>query len=134
MKLMLISFLAFIIFVSPNIKEDVDISQSFREGFYDYLTSFDRAVDYINDNVPFISKLSNMAYNKTYEKIMADRFLIKHLVNSGETLDYIIKKYNASIDDTDLEDFRKIVYKENIGIVSEDYSIQSGQYILVPKE
>ena len=76
MKLMLISFLAFIIFVSPNIKEDVDISQSFREGFYDYLTSFDRAVDYINDNVPFISKLSNMAYNKTYEKIMKDRFLI----------------------------------------------------------
>ena len=111
MKFILIFFFTFIIFVSPNIKEDVDISQSFREGFYDYLTSFDRAVDYINDNVPFISKLSNMAYNKTYEKIMADRFLIKHLVNSGETLDYIIKKYNASIDDTDLEDFRKIVYK-----------------------
>lgn len=134
MKLFLISFLAFIIFVSPNIKEDVDISQAFRDGFYDYLTSFDRAVDYVSEKVPLVKKFSNMAYNKTYEKVMEDRFLTKHLVNSGETLDYIIKKYNSSIDDNDLEDFRKVVYKENIDVVSEDYNIQSGKYILVPTE
>lgn len=134
MKLFLISFLLFLVFVAPNIKEDVDISQSFRDGFYDYLTSLDKAVDYANENIPFISKITNMSYNKTYKKVMEDRFLTKHLVSSGETLDYIIKKYNSSISDNDLEDFRKVVYKENIDVVSEDYSIQSGKYILVPKE
>ena len=134
MKLFLISFLLFLIFVAPNIKEDVDISQSFRDGFYDYLTSLDKAVDYANENIPFISKITNMSYNKIYKKVMEDRFLTKHLVSSGETLDYIIKKYNSSISDNDLEDFRKVVYKENIDVVSEDYSIQSGKYILVPKE
>ena len=134
MKLFLISFLLFLVFVAPNIKEDVDISQSFRDGFYDYLTSLDKAVDYANENIPFISKITNMSYNKIYKKVMEDRFLTKHLVSSGETLDYIIKKYNSSISDNDLEDFRKVVYKENIDVVSEDYSIQSGKYILVPKE
>lgn len=134
MKLFLISFLLFLVFVAPNIKEDVDISQSFRDGFYDYLTSLDKAVDYANENIPFISKITNMSYDKTYKKVMEDRFLTKHLVSSGETLDYIIKKYNSSISDNDLEDFRKVVYKENIDVVSEDYSIQSGKYILVPKE
>ena len=134
MKIFLISFLLFLVFVAPNIKEDVDISQSFRDGFYDYLTSLDKAVDYANENIPFISKITNMSYDKTYKKVMEDRFLTKHLVSSGETLDYIIKKYNSSISDNDLEDFRKVVYKENIDVVSEDYSIQSGKYILVPKE
>jgi len=134
LKIFLISFLLFLVFVAPNIKEDVDISQSFRDGFYDYLTSLDKAVDYANENIPFISKITNMSYNKTYKKVMEDRFLTKHLVSSGETLDYIIKKYNSSISDNDLEDFRKVVYKENIDVVSEDYSIQSGKYILVPKE
>jgi len=134
LKLFLISFLLFLVFVAPNIKEDVDISQSFRDGFYDYLTSLDKAVDYANENIPFISKITNMSYNKIYKKVMEDRFLTKHLVSSGETLDYIIKKYNSSISDNDLEDFRKVVYKENIDVVSEDYSIQSGKYILVPKE
>ena len=134
MKIFLISFLLFLVFVAPNIKEDVDISQSFRDGFYDYLTSLDKAVDYANENIPFISKITNMSYNKIYKKVMEDRFLTKHLVSSGETLDYIIKKYNSSISDNDLEDFRKVVYKENIDVVSEDYSIQSGKYILVPKE
>jgi len=134
LKIFLISFLLFLVFVAPNIKEDVDISQSFRDGFYDYLTSLDKAVDYANENIPFISKITNMSYNKIYKKVMEDRFLTKHLVSSGETLDYIIKKYNSSISDNDLEDFRKVVYKENIDVVSEDYSIQSGKYILVPKE
>ena len=134
MKIFLISFLLFSVFIAPNIKEDVDISQSFRDGFYDYLTSLDRVIDYANENIPLISKITNMSYDKTYKKVMEDRFLTKHLVSSGETLDYIIKKYNSSISDNDLEDFRKVVYKENIDVVSEDYSIQSGKYILVPKE
>ena len=134
MKIFLISFLLFLVFIAPNIKEDVDISQSFRDGFYDYLTSLDKAVDYANENIPFISKITNKSYNKIYKKVMEDRFFTKHLVSSGETLDYIIKKYNSSISDNDLEDFRKVVYKENIDVVSEDYSIQSGKYILVPKE
>ncbi|HSQ90217.1 hypothetical protein, partial [Romboutsia sp.] len=64
--------------------------------------------------------------------VMDDRHLVKHLVTSGETLDDIIKSYNSNIED--IENFRKVVYKENIGIVSKEYQVQSGEYITIPSE
>ena len=65
---------------------------------------------------------------------MNTRSFTKHLVSSGETIDDIIKKYNFNITSNDLDDFRKIIYKENSDIVSEDYNVQSGEYIFVPTE
>ena len=62
---------------------------------------------------------------------MKNRSLIKHYVNSGESIDQIIKTYNSNID-KDIDDFREVVYKENQGIVSSDYNVQAGEYILVP--
>ena len=32
----------------------------------------------------------------------------------------------------DIDAFREVVYKENQGIVSSDYNVQAGEYILVP--
>lgn len=63
---------------------------------------------------------------------MKDRTLTKHLVVSGETLDSIINLYNNNIDN--IEDFRKVVYKENKGTVSDDYELQAGQYIAIPSD
>lgn len=65
---------------------------------------------------------------------MNTRSFTKHLVSSGETIDDIIKKYNFNITSNDLDDFRKIIYKENSDVVSEDYNVQSGEYIFVPTE
>jgi type I restriction-modification system DNA methylase subunit len=63
---------------------------------------------------------------------MEDRVMEKHLVISGETLDDIIKTYNNNIDN--IEDFRKVVYLENKDIVTKDYQVNTGEYILVPSE
>ncbi|MGL5692585.1 MAG: hypothetical protein ACRCXA_00790 [Peptostreptococcaceae bacterium] len=130
----LIYFLLILFFISPHVDNDVSFTQIFRDGFYDYITSLDRAFNYASENSKLIAKIAELPYEKTYKEIMTNRSLTKHFVSSGETIDDIIKKYNMNITNNELKDFRKIVYKENQGIVSDDYNIQSGQYIFVPTE
>ncbi|MGL5313062.1 MAG: hypothetical protein ACRC92_07425, partial [Peptostreptococcaceae bacterium] len=71
-------------------------------------------------------------YELASDKVMEDRILQKHLVLSGETLDDIIKSYNTDVDN--IEAFRKVVYKENPDVVTKDYQVKSGEYILIPSE
>ena len=127
-------FLLIILFISPNIEKDKSLSKVFRDGFFSYITSLDMSFNYIKEKVPFISNLTELTYEKTYNKVMANRFFTKHLVSSGETIDDIIKKYNFNISNNDLNDFRKVIYKENSDVVSKDYNIQAGKYIFVPTE
>jgi hypothetical protein len=63
---------------------------------------------------------------------MENRYFVKHLVSSGETIDDIIKSYNANIDD--IESFREVIYKENPQVISDEYQVQSGEYLTVPSE
>ena len=125
-----LSFLLILLFISPNIEKDKSISEVCRDGFFSYITCLDRSFNYAKQNIP----LTEFAYEKTYNKIMNTRSFTKHLVSSGETIDDIIKKYNFNITSNDLDDFRKIIYKENSDVVSEDYNVQSGEYIFVPTE
>lgn len=129
-----LSFLLILLFISPNIEKDKSISEVCIDGFFSYITCLDRSFNYAKQNIPFISTLTEFAYEKTYNKIMNTRSFTKHLVSSGETIDDIIKKYNFNITSNDLDDFRKIIYKENSDIISEDYNVQSGEYIFVPTE
>ncbi|MBC5995527.1 hypothetical protein EAI30_03750 [Romboutsia ilealis] len=129
-----LSFLLILFFISPNIEKDKSISEVFRDGFFNYITCLDKSFNYAKQNFPIISTLTELSYEKTYNKIMDTRSFTKHLVSSGETIDDIIKKYNFNINNSDLDDFREIIYKENSDVVSEDYNIQSGEYIFVPTE
>lgn len=131
MKYLLI-FLIVLSFIAPSTKNDDSFKNIFRDGFYNYITCLDNSVDYLVENVPAFSSIAEMPYEKAYASIMKDRHLIKHLVSSGETLDDIIKLYNGNIDN--IENFRKVIYKENEGLISEDYQVQSGSYIAVPCE
>ena len=129
-----LSFLLILFFISPNIEKDKSISEVFRDVFFNYITCLDKSFNYAKQNFPIISTLTELSYEKTYNKIMDTRSFTKHLVSSGETIDDIIKKYNFNINNSDLDDFREIIYKENSDVVSEDYNIQSGEYIFVPTE
>lgn len=130
----LIYILLILFFISPHVDNDLSFSQVFRDGFYDYVTSLDRAFTYATEHSKIMATISEIPYKKTYENIMANRSFTKHFVCSGETIDDIIKKYNMNITNSELKDFRKIVLKENEGIISDDYNIQSGQYLIVPSE
>lgn len=121
-----------LLFIGPSVEDCTSLSHAFKEGIYNYITCLDTSVDYLSENVPVFNSLTELSYNKVYKKVMNDRHLVKHFVNPGETLDDIIKSYNTDIDDID--DFRKVVYKKNIDIVSSDYNLNSGEYILVPSE
>lgn len=121
-----------LLFIGPSVEDCTSLSQVFKEGIYNYITCLDTSVDYLSENVPVFNSLTELSYNKAYKKVMNGRHIVKHFVNPGETLDDIIKSYNTDIDDID--DFRKVVYKKNIDIVSSDYNLSSGEYILVPSE
>lgn len=121
-----------LLFIGTCAEDCTSLSQVFREGIYNYITCLDNSVDYLSENVPVFNNLTELSYNKTYNKVMDDRHLVKHFIKPGETLDSIIKSYNTSI--KDIDDFRKVVYKENLDIISSDYNLNSGEYILVPSE
>lgn len=131
MKYLLV-FLIILSFIAPSAQSDKSFSDVFKDGFYNYITCLDNSVNYLVENVPAFSTLAQIPYEKAYKKVMNDRHLVKHLVASGETLDDIIKSYNSNIED--IESFRKVVYKENDGIVSKEYQVQSGEYITIPSE
>ena len=131
MKYLLI-FLIVLSFIAPSAESDKSLSTIFKDGFYNYVTCLDNSINYLVENVPTFSALSQIPYEKAYKKIMDDRHLTKHLVVSGETLDDIIKNYNSNVND--IENFRKVIYHENAGIVSKEYQVQSGEYITVPSE
>lgn len=131
MKYILI-FLIVLSFIGPTADSDKSFVSVFKDGFYNYITCLDNTFNYLADNVDAFSKLTEIPYEKAYKDVMNDRHFTKHLVSSGETLDDIIKKYNTNIDD--IENFRKVVYKENEGLVSKSYDVQSGEYIVVPSD
>lgn len=131
MKYILI-FLIILSFIGPAVDDDKNFGSIFKDAFYNYVTCLDDTFNYLSDNVAFFEKLESIPYEKAYKSVMNDRHLTKHLVSSGETLDDIIKQYNTNIDD--IENFRKVVYKENEGAISKSYDVQSGQYIVVPSD
>lgn len=131
MKYILI-FLIVLSFIGPSVQEDKYFGSVFKDGFYNYLTCLDDSVDYLTKNIPLFTSLSEISYERIYKNVMKDRTLTKHLVVSGETLDSIINLYNNNIDN--MEDFRKVVCKENKGTVSDDYELQAGQYITIPSD
>lgn len=131
MKYILIFFIA-LSFIRPSVQEGKSFGSVFKDRFYNYLTCLDNSVDYLTENIPFFTSLSEISYERIYKNVMKDRTLTKHLVVSGETLDSIINLYNNNIDN--IEDFRKVVYKENKGTVSDDYELQAGQYIAIPSD
>jgi len=118
-----------LLFIGPSVEDCTSLSQAFKEGIYNYITCLDTSVDYLSENVPAFNSLTELSYNKAYKKVMNGRHLVKHFVNPGETIDDIIKSYNIDIDD-----IRKVIYKKNIDIISSDYNLNSGEYILVPSE
>lgn len=127
-----ITFILLLLFIAPVVEDDKTISEVFRGGIYTYITCVDNSVNYLVSNIPFIAKIAEKPYAAAYEKVMEDRRFTKHLVSSGETLDDIIKDYNTQIDN--IEDFRKVIYKENPDIVSRSYEIKSGDYITIPTD
>lgn len=131
MKYILI-FLIILSFIGPSVQEDKNFGSVFKDGFYNYLTCLDNSAYYLTKNIPLFASLSEISYERIYKNVMKDRTLTKHLVASGETLDSIINLYNNNIDN--IEDFRKVIYKENKGAVSDTYGLQAGQYITIPSD
>lgn len=130
MKYIMTILLALLI-ISTAVDEDLSTTSLIRQCAYNYITCLSNSINYLGENVSVFSQIKNKPYEKTYTKVMKNRSLIKHYVNSGESIDQIIKTYNSDID-KDIDDFREVVYKENQGIVSSDYNVQAGEYILVP--
>lgn len=128
----LIVLLIVLSFIAPSVQDDKSVSEVFKDGFYNYITCLDDSKNYLVKNVPAFSKLSEFTYEKSYNKVMKNRYFVKHLVSSGETIDDIIKSYNVNIDD--IESFRKVIYKENPKVISDQYEVQSGEYLTVPSE
>ncbi|WP_373600931.1 hypothetical protein [Paraclostridium bifermentans] len=131
MKYILI-FIVILLFISPNVDKCNSIGEALKSGIYNYITCVDNTVNYLVENTSFFNKLSEIPYTNAYKNIMSDRHFVKHFIEYGETLDDIIKFYNKDINN--LDDFRKVVYKENSDIVSKDYDLKAGNYILVPSE
>lgn len=130
MKYIMTILLALLI-ISTAVDEDLSTTSLIRQCAYNYITCLSNSINYLGENVSVFSQIKNKPYEKIYTKIMKNRSLIKHYVNTGESIDQIIKTYNSNID-KDIDDFREVVYKENQGIVSSDYNVQAGEYILVP--
>lgn len=125
-------FLICLLFIAPSADKDKSIATVVKDGVYNYITCIDTSAKYLTNNIPIFAKLTQASYEKAYSSIMDNRHLIKHLVSSGETLDDIIKNYNSNIND--IENFRKVAYKENPGVISSDYQVQAGEYITIPSE
>lgn len=130
MKYIMTILLALLI-ISTAVDEDLSTTSLIRQCAYNYITCLSNSINYLGENVSVFSQIKNKPYEKIYTKVMKNRSLIKHYVNSGESIDQIIKTYNSDIN-KDIDDFREVVYKENQGIVSSDYNVQAGEYILVP--
>lgn len=130
MKYIMTILLALLI-ISTAVDEDLSTTSLIRQCAYNYITCLSNSINYLGENLSVFSQIKNKPYEKTYTKVMKNRSLIKHYVNTGESIDQIIKTYNSNID-KDIDDFREVVYKENQGIVSSDYNVQAGEYILVP--
>lgn len=127
-----ITFILVLLFIAPVVDDNKTISEIFRGGIYSYITCVDNSINYLITNVPVLSKIAEKPYKAVYEKVMKDRTFTKHLVSSGETLDDIINEYNTKVDNID--DFRKVIYKENPDIVSRSYEVKSGDYIKIPTD
>lgn len=130
MKYIMTILLALLI-ISTAVDEDLSTTSLIRQCAYNYITCLSNSINYLGENLSVFSQIKNKPYEKIYTKVMKNRSLIKHYVNTGESIDQIIKTYNSDIN-KDIDAFREVVYKENQGIVSSDYNVQAGEYILVP--
>ncbi len=119
--------------ISTAVDEDLSTTSLIRQCIYNYITCLSTSFDYLGENVEVFAQIKNKPYERTYSNIMKDRNMVKHYVENGESLDQIIKEYNPDVDNN-IDDFREVVYKENKDIVSSDYQIKSGEYILVPSK
>lgn len=131
MKYILI-FLIILSFLGPVVEKNKSMGSVIKDSIYNYITCLDNSMTYLSENFTTIEKLVNIPYELASDKVMKNRVLQKHLVLSGETLDDIIKSYNTDVDN--IEAFRKVIYKENSDVVTKDYQVKSGEYILIPSE
>lgn len=129
MKYILLFFII-LSFIGPNADKDKSTNDVIKDSIYNYITCLDNSFNYLINNVSFFSNISEKSYKISYDSIMKDRIFQEHLIQSGETLDSIIKLYNDNIED--IETFRKVVYNENKNVVSSSYDVKAGEYILVP--
>ncbi|MGL5750530.1 MAG: hypothetical protein ACRCXT_08390 [Paraclostridium sp.] len=132
MKYIIIILISFLL-ISTTVDEDLTNTSLIRQCIYNYITCLSSSFDYLGENVEVFAQLQNIPYERTYSSVMENRILVKHYVENGENIDQIIKKYNPNID-SNLGDLREVIYKENTNIVSSDYQVKSGEYILVPCE
>lgn len=131
MKILLI-ILLFIAFIGPAVDENKSLGLVIKDSIFNYLSSFDKTVDYLSENYEVFKNIKDFPFRNNYEKVMKDRIFVKHTIENGQTLDTIIRMYNSDIND--MENFRKVVLYENPEAVSSDYTLKSGYSILVPSE
>lgn len=125
-------FLIILSFIGPVVDDNKSTDNIIKDSIYNYVTCLDSTFNYLVNNVSLFSNISESLYKKSYDTVMKDRVFQEHLILPGETLDSIIKLYNTNIDD--IENFRKVVYKENSDVISNSYDVKAGEYILVPSE
>ena len=125
-------FLIILSFVGSSLNDNKSTDNILKNSLYSYITCLDNTFNYLVDNVSLFSNISKNLYKNSYDSVMKNRILQEHLIQPGETLDSIIQIYNNNIDD--IEEFRKVVHKENPDAISSSYDVKSGEYILVPSE
>ena len=131
MKILLM-ILLFIAFIGPSVDENKPFGLVFKDAVFNYLSSVDKTINYLSENYEVFKEIKDFPFRNNYEEVMKDRVFVKHTIESGQTLDNIIKMYNSNIND--IENFRKVVLYENPEAVSSDYTLKSGLSILVPSE
>lgn len=131
MKILLM-ILLFIAFIGPSVDENKSFGLVFKDAVFNYLSSVDKTINYLSENYEVFKEIKDFPFRNNYEEIMKNRVFVKHTIESGQTLDNIIKMYNSNIND--MENFRKVVLYENPEAVSSDYTLKSGLSILVPSE
>lgn len=127
----IVSILLALLLISTSVDEDLSTTSLIRQCIYNYITCLSTSFDYLGENVEVFAEIKNKPYEKTYSKVMKNRSFSKHYVENGESIDQIIKTYNPDIDNN-IDEFREVIYRENKEVVSSDYQIKSGEYILVP--
>lgn len=131
MKLIL-TILLFIAFIGPSVDDNKSVSEVFKDALFNYVSSIDKTSTFLSENFEIFRELKEIPLKTKYEEVMKDRVFVKHTIESGQTLDMIIRMYNSDVDN--MEKFRQIILNENKEAVSSDYSLKSGVSILVPSE
>ncbi|MFI3210284.1 MAG: hypothetical protein R3Y64_04455 [Peptostreptococcaceae bacterium] len=131
MKIILM-ILLFIAFIGPSVEDNKSITQVFKDSVVNYVSSVDNTVTYLSENSEVFRDITQSKIQNSYDNVMQNRVLVKHVINSGESLDSIIRFYNDEV--KNIDEFRTVILNENPDSVSSDYSLKAGNSILVPSD